>query len=70
MSKRTPKTRLLNIRVPLSVVKHLDALAESVGKSRSSVMRALLLGATTADLPASWRVKDARERALLAEVER
>jgi Ribbon-helix-helix protein, copG family len=70
MPKQAPKTRLLNIRVPSSVIKHLDVLAESVGKNRSAVVRALLLGATVADLPASWRVNDARERALLAEVER
>lgn len=70
MAKQAPKTLLLSTRVPSSVFQHLDSLAEAVGKSRSAVVRALLLGATTADLPASWRVADARERALLAEVER
>jgi len=70
MAKRALKTHLLNTRVPSSVVRHLDTLAAAVGKSRSAVVRALLLGATAADLPASWRVNDARERALLAEVER
>jgi hypothetical protein len=70
MPKRPPKTQLLNTRVSSSVVKHLDTLSEAVGKSRSAVVRALLLGATIADLPASWRGADARERALLVEVER
>jgi hypothetical protein len=70
MAKPAPKTRLLNTRVPSSVVEHLDTLAEAVGKSRSAVVRALLLRGTVADLPASWRVADAREQSLLAEVER
>jgi hypothetical protein len=70
MAKRAPKTHPLNARVPTSVVEHLDTLAETVGKSRSAVVRALLLRATVADLPASWRAADAQERAILAEVER
>jgi Ribbon-helix-helix protein, copG family len=70
MAKRAPKTHPLNARVPSSIVEHLDTLAKAVGKSRSAVVRALLLRATVADLPASWHVSDTQERALLAEVER
>jgi predicted DNA-binding protein len=70
MAKRVPKTHPLNVRLPSSAVENLDTLSKAVGKSRSAVVRALLLRATVADLPASWRVADARERAILAEVER
>jgi len=59
----------LNVKVSRAVRRKLDHLARGVGRSRSAVLRALILGASPDELPKVWSQPSDRERALLREIE-
>jgi hypothetical protein len=58
------------IRMPASVMAHLEMLAAAVNKPRTVVLRALVLGATPEMLPKAWRQVDPDERQLIGVAER
>lgn len=67
--KGRSKTCLVNVWTAPTVKAKLDELARTVGKSRSAVVRALLVHATPADLPRWWSALSAEEQQLAEEVE-
>jgi hypothetical protein len=67
--KGRSKTCVINVWTAPSVRDKLDTLARTVGKSRSAVVRALIVHATPADLPRWWSTLSAEEQQLADEVE-
>ena len=67
--KGRSKTCLVNVWMAPAVKDNLDALARTVGKSRSAVVRALIVHATPADLPRWWSALSAEEQQLADDVE-
>jgi len=56
----------LTVRVPRSVADRLDGLASEVNRSRSELIRYLLVKAADGDLPDGWRADAAALRAARA----
>lgn len=54
MVRDEPVTNL-TVRVPRSLADRLDELADGVNRSKSELVRYLLLRATDGDLPEGWR---------------
>ena len=67
--KGRSKTCLINVWTAPAVKAKLDTLARTVGKSRSAVVRALIVRATPADSPRWWSALSTEERQLAEEVE-
>ncbi len=65
----TTKNKLFHVRLTPALLAKLTGLATAVQKPRSAVVRALVLRATVADLPAPWSRVTIDEQAELAEVE-
>jgi predicted transcriptional regulator len=69
MTGEKPEKYMLTVWANPKVKRKIDGLAQTVAKSRSAVLRALIMRATLEDLPASWRGVSEAERELLREVE-
>jgi predicted transcriptional regulator len=67
--KGQSKTCLIHVWTAPAVKDKLDELARTVGKSRSAVVRALIVHASVADLPRWWPALSAEEQQLAEEVE-
>jgi hypothetical protein len=67
--KGRSKICLINVWTAPAVKEKLDTLARTVGKSRSAVVRALIVRATPADLPRWWSALSADEQQLADDVE-
>jgi hypothetical protein len=67
--KGRSKICLINVGTTPAVKDKLDALARTGGKSRSAVVRALIVRATPADLPRWWSALSADEQQLADDVE-
>jgi hypothetical protein len=67
--KGRSKICLINVWTAPAVKEKLDTLARTVGKSRSAVVRALIVRATPADPPRWWSELSADEQQLADDVE-
>jgi predicted transcriptional regulator len=70
MSTRNAKMAPLMVRVGPSVREKLEILAQSTGKSRAAIIRALIFRASVTGLPQAWTALSEDEKAFLDEVER
>jgi predicted transcriptional regulator len=65
----TPHTVYLPVKVSPQIREKLDGLARALRKNRSETLRALILGATLASFPRSWREIDPDEKQLIEMLE-